>query len=358
MSMKKLSKIFAVTFLLLTAFSFLTACKPTYHTITFEKNYFSSPVTLVLRKENTAKKSINAIKKDIDQILSGLEQKLSLTIENSDISKFNKLKANESITISNETKTLLEKADSYYSLTNGCFNVGIYPLTDLWQLSSEKFGKTTEFTIPTDQEILLNATYISPDNFTLDNNTLKKNNYSETKIDLGGLGKGYAIELVTNYLTSNGYTHGYFNIGTSSMQLLDYEENWILSVKHPRKENDRIISIETKNLSLSTSGDYERCYIKDGIRYCHIISPTTYSPIQTGIASVTVLGQDACYCDALTTALSVMDIESAKNFIKNNLSTYKVFLIHETQENLTLYTNQEESSFNVHDDKLQIYKII
>lgn len=356
--MKKLSKIFAVTFLLLAFLTFSTACKPTYHTITFEKNYFSTPVTLVLRKENTAKKTISVVKNDIEQILSSLEQKLSLTIENSDISKFNKLNASESITISNETKTLLEKANNFYSLTNGCFNVGIYPLTDLWQLSSEKYGKTTEFTIPTNQEIFNSAVYISPNNFTLDNYTLKKNNYNETKIDLGGLGKGYAIELVTDYLKNNGYTHGYFNIGTSSMQLLDYEENWILSVKHPRKENDKIISIETKNLALSTSGDYERCYIKDGIRYCHIISPTTYSPIQTGIASVTVLGQDACFCDALTTALSAMNIESAKNFIKNNLTDYKVFLIHESQENLTLYTNQEQSSYSVYDSSLQIYKII
>lgn len=356
--MKKSSKTIAVIFLLFIISIFSTACKPTYHTITFEKNYFSSPVTLVLRKETTAKKSINAVKKDIEQILKDLEQKVSLTIKSSDISKFNNLNAGESIVISNETKTLLEKANDYYSLTNGCFNVGIYPLTDLWQLSSEKYGKVTEFVIPTQQQILNYANYISTNNFTLDGNTLKKNYYNETKIDLGGLGKGYAIELVTNYLKTNGYTHGYFNIGTSSMQLLDYEENWILSVKHPRKENDRIISIETKNISLSTSGDYERSYVKDGIRYCHIISPTTYSPIQTGIISVTVLGEDACFSDALTTALSVMDIESATNFIKDNLTAYKVFFIHQQEAKLTLYTNQEESSFSVYDSELEIYKII
>ena len=356
--MKILTKHIAVFILILFTCALFSGCKPTYHTIVFEKNYFSSPITLVLRQEKNAKISINTAKTKIEDIISDLESKLSITKNNSDVYKFNNLKAGEFITVSNETKVLLEKSISYYTQTNGAFNPLIYPLVDLWQLSSEKYGKTNTFTVPTENEIINTAKYTANSNLTLSDLTLTKNNFDQTKIDLGGIGKGYAVQLVIDFLKENGYTHGYFNIGTSSIGLLDYEDGWILSVKHPRKENQTIMSFKATNISLSTSGDYERFYLQNGKRYCHIISPFTNAPIETGIVSVTVLGNDACYCDALTTALSVMNINDAIEFTKQNLTDFMVYILHESNENLTLYTNQQERSITLLDNQVNIFEII
>ena len=89
-------------------------------------------------------------------------------------------------------------------------------------------------------------------------------------------------------------------------------------------QRDPYFMTKIRNEKLSTSGDNEQRYFIDGVRYCHIIDPTTGKPIRTGIMSATVIGGSAAEDDALTTAIMAMGKERASNFIKEKLTDRKV----------------------------------
>jgi thiamine biosynthesis lipoprotein len=102
----------------------------------------------------------------------------------------------------------------------------------------------------------------------------------------------------------------------------------VLGLTDPRNSSSDFARVNVKDVNLSTSGDYVQYYEIDGVRYSHIIDPTTGSPIQTGIASVTIVGGDAAEDDALTTALSAMGKDKAMEFINAHLSDRMVIMLY------------------------------
>ena len=124
-------------------------------------------------------------------------------------------------------------------------------------------------------------------------------------MDWGGIAKGYGIDLAAQRLIESGITKGFINAGGD---LYCWGENpakasWKIGIKHPRKEGF-IGVLEIRDLGAATAGDYQRFFIKDGIRYHHIFNPKTGYPAQ-GKQSVTVVGPESLLCDALSTALFV-----------------------------------------------------
>ena len=148
-------------------------------------------------------------------------------------------------------------------------------------------------------------------------------------LDLGGVAKGWCVDKVNEMLEEAGVEYGYFNFGVSSMSVKSFtggDGNYNVMSGDPRGSG-ALAAFKMKNENLSTSGDNHKYYTIDGTRYCHIISPLTGSPIQTGIASVTVVGGSAGRCDALTTALAAMGRERAVRFINEKLSDCKVIML-------------------------------
>jgi thiamine biosynthesis lipoprotein len=149
---------------------------------------------------------------------------------------------------------------------------------------------------------------------------------------LGGIGKGYCADVVNEMFDEYGFEYGVFNFGYSSMSIKkSYESsdgNWSLSIDDPRVNYGTYLKLSVSSVCLSTSGDNEKYYEIDGTRYCHIIDSTTGSPIQTGIASVTIIGGSAAEDDALTTALSAMGLEKAVVFINEKLTDRKVIMLY------------------------------
>ena len=102
-------------------------------------------------------------------------------------------------------------------------------------------------------------------------------------------------------------------------------ENFNIEFVNPRSnKRDGYVKVKTFDEKLSTSGDNEQRYFIDGVRYCHIIDPTTGKPVQTGIMSVTIIGGSAAEDDALTTAIMAMGKEKAISFIEEHLTDRKV----------------------------------
>jgi thiamine biosynthesis lipoprotein len=359
------------------AFSLCAFCGCTQSAHTYsDAGYFGALLKIVAYSTD---KKFDAFVSDVDGLMDGLDAALDEDESGSDIARFNASSDGEKTEVSEETYALFSDAKEIYALTDGAYNPCVYYLVDLWgfsarfsDASSQKhevydrtFGEDGSYPLPETKYIeafvklcdfdKLSAS-VSDGKYYLEKNgtavTLDGITYY-TKIDLGGIAKGYAAEKIADIMKDAGITRGYVNFGTSSLVLLDNKDgdNWNLTLTNPRRdgdESDVYCSLPLKNSAVATSGDYERYYYTDGRRYCHIIDAATGYPVDNGVATVTVTGGSAEKADAVATALMVGGKEKTIAFstgayaAENGLKIIAVFIenggmkIYSTAENLTL----------------------
>ncbi len=130
------------------------------------------------------------------------------------------------------------------------------------------------------------------------------------QLGLGGIAKGYALERAANLLRERG-VHNYMVFGGGQVLVhgMKGDRGWRVGVQHPRL-NDYFAFVESKSGSIATSGDYEHAFIRDGVRWHHIIDLKTGRPAQR-TSSVTVISESPFYADAIDTALFIMGPERA-----------------------------------------------
>jgi thiamine biosynthesis lipoprotein len=131
-------------------------------------------------------------------------------------------------------------------------------------------------------------------------------------LDIGGVAKGYALDLAADVLRRLGFKAALLNAG-GDIKIVGEKPGggkWRIAVRHPREGNALLGCLEVGPVSIATSGDYERSFIHEGTLYHHIMDPRTGMPSR-GAVSVTVIGQDAGLCDALATGLFVMGSDRA-----------------------------------------------
>jgi len=212
--------------------------------------------------------------------------------------------------------------------SGGAFDPTIFPLTKLWDF--DHGGK-----LPEKKEIerikkLVNYKLLK----ISDNNTvvLPKG----MGLDLGGIAKGAIVDGIADYLNKLGYSQFLIEAGGDIlMQGLKLNAKWKIGIKHPRKDNEyvTIVSLGRKDkdknsaaaarasrISIVTSGDYERYFEKNGVRYNHIINPASGYPAH-GAVSVTVISNSCMRADALSTAAFVLGYKKGLEFLKKQIGT-------------------------------------
>ena len=128
------------------------------------------------------------------------------------------------------------------------------------------------------------------------------------RINLGGIAKGYAIERGAQLLLARGIEHALLNAGGDSRVIGDRRgQAWVVGVRDPRNRDAVVVRLPIDNEAISTSGDYERYFERDGVRYHHILNPRTGHPV-SGVRSATVIGPDATLTDGLSTTIFVMGV--------------------------------------------------
>jgi thiamine biosynthesis lipoprotein len=135
------------------------------------------------------------------------------------------------------------------------------------------------------------------------------------RIDFGGIGKGYAVDQGIAVLQRLGVTRAMVNAGGDSRIIGDrFGKPWIIGIRDPDDRNRTILRIPLTDTAFSTSGDYERFFDEGGVRYHHILDPTTgKSPHK--VRSVTIIGPFATRTDALTKSVFVMGVPEGLDFI-------------------------------------------
>lgn len=142
----------------------------------------------------------------------------------------------------------------------------------------------------------------------------------EMSLDVGSIGKGYAVQKVAEYAKELGYNNLVINCGGNVITIgpkLD-ETNWIFGIQNPdlKASNDLIKRVSITDRCLVTSGDYQRYYVVDGVEYCHIIDPDTLMP-PTYFSAVSIIAENSGLADALSTALFNMPYEDGLKLINS-----------------------------------------
>lgn len=148
-------------------------------------------------------------------------------------------------------------------------------------------------------------------------------------IDAGAIGKGYAVEQVSIIAQNNGYTSGLINAGGNIKAIggkKNSETKWNVGIKNPYKvQNDYLEVVELKDMSLVTSGNYERYYTVGGKNYSHIIDPDTLFPSEY-FSSVTIIAKNSGIADALSTAIFNMPFEQGLALVENTSGVEAIWL--------------------------------
>jgi thiamine biosynthesis lipoprotein len=146
------------------------------------------------------------------------------------------------------------------------------------------------------------------------------------RINLGGIAKGYAVERGAAILRRHGVHHALLNAGGDSRVVGDRRgQPWMIGVRDPRARDAVIARLPLVDEAISTAGDYERFFERDGVRYHHILNPVTGAP-SCGIRSVTVIGPDGTLTDGLDTAIFVMGVAKGMALIAS-LPQYEAVIV-------------------------------
>jgi thiamine biosynthesis lipoprotein len=192
---------------------------------------------------------------------------------------------------------LFQRSLKVYRDSNGCFDITVAPLSRLWGF----FDKS--YVVPVPEQIKSTLRLIGMEKIEDKNEALILAPGME--LDWGAIAKGFGIDLASKSLFQLGISKGFINAGGDlyCWGKNPSDQSWKIGLKHPRVSGYLgVLSIS--NLGAATTGDYQRYFEKDGVRYHHVFDPRTGYPAQ-GKQSVTVCGPETVICDALSTALFV-----------------------------------------------------
>ncbi len=249
------------------------------------------------------------------EILSDLEQKMSLNIKDSEINKINAQAGKEPVPVSDDTFEVIKRGIYFSKLTDGQFDITIAPITQLWNIGQE------DERIPSYKEIEDALPFVNYKNIKLDEKVktvfLEKEGM---KLDLGGIAKGYTADKILKVFSDMGVENALISVG-GNIKVIggnpQKNRSWKVGLRHPRKpRGDYFATIDLKDgQTVVSSGDYERYFIKDGVRYHHIFNAKTGEPSRSDIIGVSIITDNSMDADGLSTSVFLLGSKEGKKLI-------------------------------------------
>jgi len=251
---------------------------------------------------------INEVFEEIDR----LEQRITNYRPDSELSHINRTAARRSVVVEPGLFRLIGDSIRYSSETSGAFDVTIGPLMKTWGFFQQR-GR-----VPDDAEIAQVLKTVGHTHVKLDATARTVSfNVIGVQLDLGGIGKGFAVDRAVEILRSSGVTNALISSGTSSIYALGappQAKAWTITLRDPFDAEKGADVIHLKNCSVSTSGNYENFFKLNGKTYSHVMDPATGRPVE-GMLSTAVLALETTESEALSTAFYVMGPERASHYV-------------------------------------------
>ena len=286
-----------------------------------------------------------AVEESMERIRE-IENLMSKTIETSDIYSLNNNPERE-IEIDNQSMDVLKKALKYAELTAGDFDPTIGALVELWGIGTENAS------LPEKSEIEAALANTGYKYLELAENSAELTKEG-VKIDLGGIAKGYAAEEVKKIVQKYNIEHAFVNLGGNVLVIGDKVDGspWKIGIQDPRQGRGNVMAVvDAVDLTIVTSGNYERYFEENGKLYHHILDPKTGYPADNNLLSVSIISENSFDADALSTAIYVMGLEKGMKFIENMENVYAMFITEELDVYLSSGLKEivtiKDSDFNI-----------
>ena len=240
-----------------------------------------------------------------------LESLLSTWIPTSELSTVNAAAGGAPVVVGPESLDVLQRSIEIARLTGGGFNIMLGPAIEAW-------GVTEQARIPDEVELSALRPLVDLSGLHLDHQarTIRLDRQG-MRVDVGGIGKGYAADLTVTVMQHAGATAGVVALAgdIKTFGRLPDEARFRFGIQHPREPGRVLARLELENEAISTAGDYERYFERDGVRYHHILDPRTLKPAR-GCQSVTIVAKEGVMADGLDTGIFVMGPERGMALIE------------------------------------------
>lgn len=248
---------------------------------------------------------------DVAERCEYFEGIFSRTVEGSDIWNVNTA-AGEPVEVAEETAEVLEAALEYAEASDGLFDVTIGAVSELWDFDAG--------VVPDEDELAEALMHVGWTNLSIEGTTVTLAD-PQAKLDLGGIAKGYIADDLVRLLTEGGCEDASISLGGNVFVMGESFDGdpWVVGIQDPNGEtSDVIASVECTDMSVVTSGLYERCFTQDGVTYHHILDPRTGYPVETDLVSSSILSERSLDGDAYATMLFLMGREAALELLESN----------------------------------------
>jgi FAD:protein FMN transferase len=264
-------------------------------------------ITAVAPTDATAQAAITVGFSEIKR----LEQLLSTWIPNSELSLVNKAAGLQPVVVSRETMELVSRSLEIARLTEGGFNIAVGPAVEAWSVMERQH-------IPSAPE--LEALRLLVDWSTIELHPEARSIYLPRpgmRIDVGGIGKGYAADRAVEVLKKAGAIGGVVALAgdIKAFGNLPGIRGFPVGIRHPREEGIMVAIIDLQDEAISTAGDYERYFERGGVRYHHILDPVSLEPARK-CQSVTVVAKEGTMADGLDTGIFVLGPERGMELVE------------------------------------------
>lgn len=240
-----------------------------------------------------------------------LEQLLSTWIQASELSQVNASAGREPVAVGSETLELVLRALEMASLTEGGLNIAVGPAVEAWSVADRQ-------RIPSHAELQA----LKP---LVDWSTIQVDRKARTiflprpgmRIDIGGIGKGYAADRAAEAMKKAGATGGVVALSgdIKTFGNLPGMKGFSVGIRHPRQDGALVATIDLQDEAISTAGDYERYFEQQGVRYHHILDPVLLEPARK-CQSVTVIAPEGTVADGLDTGIFVLGPEKGMALVE------------------------------------------
>lgn len=228
----------------------------------------------------------------------------------------------EPVKVDQKIIDLLKFSIDLYHKTDGEINIAMGSVLKIWHVYRNDGINEPEFaTLPSMDKLQEAATHTNINDIIIDEEASTVYLADpEMSLDVGSIGKGYAVQRVAEYARELGYTNLVINCGGNAISIgtKSNGEDWVFGIQNPdlESENPLLKRVSITDKCLVTSGDYQRYYVVDGIEYCHIIDPDTLMPADY-FKSVSIITNHSGMADALSTALFNMPYEDGLALINS-----------------------------------------
>ena len=242
----------------------------------------------------------------------------------SELSKINREATRQPVIITSELFNILESSIKYSEETNGAFDVTVGPLMKSWGFF-RGWGRLPEKSELDDWLNRIGYRHVKLDTAS---RTIKFDKLG-IELDLGAIGKGYAVDRIAEMLRAEGVTRALVSSGTSSIYALGAppgEPGWEISICDPLDRRKQACSVRLQNLSISISGSYEKSFVLDGKLYTHLLDPRNGMPVEDMLMTGVIAASNTA-SDALSTAFFVSGVEQTEAYLRNHSDLAAIFFV-------------------------------